>query len=188
MDDSLAETERAKTTIGYIKNLLMNFNALINIKCVCPKPEIFRVTKQSMGMSMAITFDKEKEKKKNRARLMSLTRDNAWKLILTKQALDSKDAKNFEEDYEWKFEQIPRLIQYINMSIYGESLYAFVTAQLQIKQWDALWLLLAFIGSNMNTTKSLQLLQNNSEILCKVKDITHLDVLCTSMVCFAMIS
>eukprot|EP01084_Bolivina_argentea_P089265 161095_1 len=113
---------------------------------------------------------------------MNMIRSNAWKLILKQQTLDSRQGKNLEDNYEWKFDNIPRLVQYANMNIYGESLYIFVTQQLQTKQWDVLWLLLAFIASSMDTTKSLELLNKNSDILCKVKDITHLDVLCTSMI------
>eukprot|EP01083_Nonionella_stella_P080159 220125_1 len=190
LDDTLAETNRANTTRGYIKNLLMHFNSLISIKCVVPKPQ-YPVKKTNNLKKLNVNAismkthnpKKNKEKTKKTALLrIAMARDNAYKLIERQRTLHARVAKNFDEDYQWKFEEVPRPIQYANMKIYGESLYVFVTKQLQTKQWDGLWLLLAFIASTMDTATSLQLLRMNSGILCKVKEIAHLDILGASMI------
>ncbi len=50
--------------------------------------------------------------------MMQFVRGSAHKLILRQQALENREATNFEDEYSWKFNNIPSSIQYTDMVIY----------------------------------------------------------------------
>eukprot|EP01083_Nonionella_stella_P061283 159736_1 len=170
MDRSLPEARRAETTTGYIRNLLMNFNTLITTMGVLPRPSPLKSLSKSASC------------KTEQHVVMRFHRASAYKLILRQQALDAREAKNFEDEYAWKFKTIPNSIQYADMVVYGPCLAEFVIQQLLSKQLESLWLSLAFIVSGMTATTSLQIIEEHRTHLAKVKEIQYLDVMLTSMI------
>eukprot|EP01084_Bolivina_argentea_P167991 291427_1 len=163
MDESLSESLRSSTTIGYVKNLLTNFSTLITTGGVIPRPS-------------------KSDENKSQIEQMSMIRDNAYKLILRQQALSQRVGKNFADEYCWKFGDIPETIQYANMSIYGPSLSQYVVQQLLSKQLNSLWLILAFIAQGMSATNALKLLEEHRTSLAKTLKMDNLDLVLISMI------
>merc|ERR1719491_985627 len=110
MDQSLPESRRSGTTVGYVRNLLANFNTLITTRGVLPRP--------NPGI-----------KGSEHIKHMEFIRSNAHRLIQRQMALEGREAENFEDEYSWKFKDIPQSIEYTNMTIYGRCLGQFVIQQ-----------------------------------------------------------
>jgi len=168
MDAGLPESRRAETTIGYMRNLFLNFNTLISTDYCVPRPNPLS-GHALKGDALRLAH-------------MSFIRSNANKLILRQQALDNRQAKNFEDEYSWKFKELPQSLQYANMSIYGACLAKLVVHCLLSKQLEPLWLTLAFVVSGMTATESLQIVEEHRTDLAKVKEMEHLDLVLTSMI------
>ena len=125
---------------------------------------------------------KKKDIMQQRILNMSFIRGNAHKLMLRQQALEGREAKNFDDEYEWKFKDIPQSIQYADVTIYGPCLAKYVIQQLLSKQLESLWLTLAYITSGLAATTSLELVEEHRTDLAKVKEMEHLDLVLTSMI------
>merc|ERR1719206_1208946 len=163
MDQSLPKSRRSTSTVGYVRNLLANFNTLITTRGVLPRP--------NPGIG-------QKEHEKH----MQFIRSNAHRLILRQQALEGREAKNFDDEDSNKFKDIPQSVQYTNMTIYGRCLAKFVIQQLLSKQLESLWLTLGFVTANVTATVSLQIVEEHRTDLAKVKEMEHLDLVLSSMI------
>ena len=113
---------------------------------------------------------------------MRFIRSNVHKLILREDALKGRAPQGFEEEYKWKFAEIPMSIQYADTTIYGRCLAKFVIQQLLSKQIESLWLTLAFLTANVTATVSLQIVEEHRTDLAKVKEMEHLDLVLSSMI------
>merc|ERR1712194_702011 len=95
LDQSLPESRRTEpgNTMGYIQNLLRKWKTLITTKGKLPRP------------NPGIAAD-------DRRANMRFLRANVHKLILREDALSGRKAPGFEEEFTWKFAEIPMSIQY----------------------------------------------------------------------------
>ena len=82
---------------------------------------------------------------------------------------------------EGESRELPELLQYIDVSIFGTPLWYFCVDQLSTKDRPPLWNILEFLGTELQTSKAIRLLQQTSDALVRF-DVSSLDNVCLKII------